>query len=516
MLAAISSLDLAVILLYLAGVGAVGVLVARRQRSTRDYFLGGRDVPWWAAALSIVATETSAVTFIGLPAASFDGDWSVLQLVCGFVLGRVFLAFVFVRALHQSEHVTVYGYLLDRFGPWTRTTAAGLFLSGRILASGVRLFAGCLAVAVVAEGVEVAWVIVGLGLFGTLFTLIGGIRSVVWTDVILGVTLLGGGLLTVAYLLADLPEGWGSLPELASKSRVFRFDAGLNNAGSFWTGLAGGFVLTLATHGTDQDIAQRMLTCRTARSGSISLLASAVLIVPLFVLFLSIGTLLWALFETGNAGFALPVDRNDLLPRFIAQRLPNGLRGLVLAGLLAAALSSLTSALNALASTVVGDFYRPFLARRRKLPEQHWVRASRVITACWGVALIGVALAFIGSQDNIFAIALKTLNYFYGGLLGAFLLGLLTRRGSDRALVPGMLLSVPVVLSLQWIDWMNAPAKAPGPLQELARQCASQFSEGSLPSGVAWPWWISIGTLITITIGLFGKRDPAAESMPVV
>ncbi len=516
----LSPLDWIVVVGYLLAVGAVGVLVGRGQRSTRDYFLGGRGLPWWAATLSILATETSAVTFIGLPAAGYLGDWSALQLVFGFILGRVFLALVFVRVFYRGDHVTVYGFLADRYGHTTRTAAALLFLAGRIVASGVRLYAGCLAVAVAVHIVNVEWIIVGLGIFGTIFTLLGGIRAVVWTDVILGLTLAVGAALSAVWILGDIPGGLATIlddPYFAEKTRVIWLDRGWNNAGSFAVGVIGGFVLTLATHGTDQDIAQRMLTCRNSRAGSLSVLGSAVLILPVFTVFLAIGTLLFFWFKYGSPGWAPPEDANELFPLFIVRGLPVGLAGMVLAGLLAAALSSLTSVLNALSATTVGDFYRPWAERCAartgggEREERHFVRASRLLTACWGVVLILLALGFVGSKDNIFNMALKVLNYFYGGLLGAFLLGMLTRRGSNRSLLTGMLASVPVVLLLQLRQFVDTPINAPGALQDWLTSLAPETTAAiqSCVPDVAWPWWILISTTITMAIGALGRRDPA-------
>ena len=517
MQAGLSYIDWSLVVLFLLGVGAVGFRSSGKQSSTRDYFLGGRSIPWWAASLSIIATETSAVTFIGIPAASFSGDWTVLQLFTGFAIGRVFLAFVFVKAFYKREYITVYGLLAERFGERTRLLSALLFLAGRVVASAVRLYAGCLAVKIALGTDSIETVIIVLGLFGAAFTLKGGIKAVVWTDVILGITLLVGCLVSSAWILTSLPAGAASIFDLdgiSGKLARVRLDSSISdNYIGLFAGLLGGMVLTLATHGTDQDIAQRMLTCRDARGGRLSVLGSAVLILPLIALFLALGTLLWAWHQTGAAGYDIPDDLNEVFPLFIVTDLPTGLAGLVMAGLLAAALSSFTSVLNALSATTVSDIYKPLVRKGAERSDAHYMKISRLATFLWTLLLVGLAIAFVGSQDNIVKIALKVLTYFYGGLLGAFLLAILTSRGSELSVMAGMLASVPVVLLLQLRQFTNKPETAPGLLQNVLED----LSEGTrdtilaLPD-IAWPWWIILGTLTSFLIGCLGKpRKPAQE-----
>ncbi|MCH2582367.1 MAG: hypothetical protein MK133_14345, partial [Planctomycetes bacterium] len=284
MQAGLSIIDWSLVVLFLLGVGAVGFRSSGKQSSTRDYFLGGRSIPWWAASLSIIATETSAVTFIGIPAFAFKNDWSLLQLFTGFAIGRVFLAFVFVKAFYKREYITVYGLLAERFGERTRLLSALLFLAGRVVASAVRLYAGCLAGKIALGTNSIETVIIAVGLFGAAFTLKGGIKAVVWTDVILGITLLTGCLVSCAWILATFPAEAGPIFDLegiSSKLSMIHLDTSISDNKGLFAGLLGGMILTLATHGTDQDIAQRMLTCRDARSGRLSVLGSAVLILPL-------------------------------------------------------------------------------------------------------------------------------------------------------------------------------------------------------------------------------------------
>ncbi|MBN1443702.1 MAG: sodium/solute symporter [Planctomycetes bacterium] len=501
----LSLIDWSVIIVYLLGVGLVGYLVSGRQASTRDYFLGGRSLPWWAAALSIIATETSAVTFIGIPAKAFTGDWSVLQLVLGFVLGRIFLALVFVAVFYRSDYLTVYGFLEHRFGPKTRSASALFFILGRLVASGVRLYAACRAVHF-ATGISISTVIIALGIFGILFTLVGGIRAVVWTDVILGLTFAAGAAVSIAFMVFSISGGLPAIlsePWLAEKLNVIRFSFDPADSSSLIAGILGGFVLTLATHGTDQDIAQRMLTCRDSRSGRLSVMGSAALILPVFILFLAVGTALFAYIRLAAGDLAWPERAEDKYLVFIVRDLPVGLSGFVMAGLLAAALSSFTSALNALASTSIGDFYRPLRLARRELPESHFLRASRAAMLLCGGALILSALAFIDSEENIFNLAIKVFGYFYGALLGPFLVGILTRRGTDGSTLAGMLCSLPVALLLQMREYAAAPHLAPAILRRLMEEMPRAARDAiELVPEIAYPYWIIITTLVCGAVAL--------------
>ncbi len=523
-----SALDWTVVAAFLAAVLVLGLKAAGRQRSTRDYFLGDRSLPWWAVALSIIATETSAATYIGTPGIAYRGSWHFLQMALGFVLARVFIALFVLKVYYRAEVVTVYGFLRSRFGEGARSIAALLFLAGRVVGSGVRLYAACIALRVAAGWTgdrETLLAIAALGTLALAYTLLGGIKAVVWTECVLGTTFLLGGLLAAGLILAKIPGGLGaaaSLPEFADKVRVLHLSppegAGwLSSAQPLWIGLTGGFVLSLATHGTDQDMVQRMLTCPDARRGGMSLIASALLMLPMTVVFLAVGSLLY--FYHSLVPAAKPpgvTNPDDYFLLFIAREIPPGLAGLVLAGLFAAAVSSHTSVLNALASTSIADFYRPHL--RPGATERHYLLASRAFTAAWGIVLVLVASAFIGSAKNVLDLALGTLTYFYGSLLGVFILGIFTRRGSSASATAGMLAAVPVVLILQLRDFLEKADQAP---------TAARAVLGALPAGakealrdcvplLAWPLWIVVGTAITLAIGALSpaRKVPGAPGAP--
>ena len=529
-------LDWAVMGVYFALVLMVGLYASGKHNSTRDYFVGARGLPWGAVALSIVATETSAVTFIGVPGMAYKGDWSLLQLVAGFLVGRVFLSFFFLRIFYRFDIITVYGYLEKRYGDVTRVLAATFFLMGRVVASGVRLFAACLAVHIVTQ-LSIELCIVLLGFFAMGYTFLGGIRSVVWTDVILGLTFTIGGVVAVVFLFLEA-GGENAVPvshaDLWEKLQIFHaglspvMDSAGNATPTTWAdffassqpfliAMVGGFFLTLATHGVDQDNVQRMLSCQDEREGVKSLLASAGVILPLYVLFLGVGTLLWYVhaahpdLKPTLPANAIGNESDYYFPHFIANQIPIGVRGFVFAGIFAAALSSLTSVMNALAATTVADFYEPFINQRGS--DKHYLRAARVFTVLWGLALMALAWFFIGSDENIFTLALKVLTYFYGAILGVFLLGILTRRGSGWTTSLGMMAGVAAVLVLQLREFLENPGVAPPTLERAIQSLPPGFTSvvAEFVPVLAWPLWIIVGAAISFTFGLIGNQVVARQ-----
>lgn len=518
----LSAIDWAVIGIYLVAVFLIGLYSSGRQKSTRAYFIGDRGLPWWAVTLSIIATETSVATYIGTPGLAYRTDWYYLQIVLGLVLGRIFLACFFIPSFYRFEIITVYGFLEKRFGNASRALAALFFLGGRAIASGVRLFAACLAVRV-ATGLPQGWSLLILGVAGIAYTLFGGIKAVVWAECILGLTFLAGGAIAAASILHRIDGGWSAVashPAFQEKLRILHWGlpaAGEASGTGGWlqllasdqpllVGLVGGFVLTLATHGIDQDIVQRMLACPDARRGGRSLLGSAAILLPMIALFLAVGSLLWFLHqihpEMQPAGAA---NADDYFPLYIVRHMPAGIAGIVFAGLFATALSSHTSVLNALAATSIADFYRPFLVKGAS--EEHYLSMSRLLTVLWGALLMGIAWAFFDSQENILRLAMGVLTYFYGAILGVFLLGIFTRRGNTASVLAGMFISVPSVLLLQLRDFLGKPGSAPEILSHFIERLPTLWTRGVIDHvpPLAWPLWIVVGTAVSFGIGALGR-----------
>lgn len=485
-----NTLDAIVMGSYVALVVAVGLLAGRRHETAGDWLLGSRQLPVTLVLLSMVATELSAATFLGVPHAAFVGDWSYLQFALGAMLGKMLVASVAIPLYRRLGLVTVYGLLEDRFGPRARRAAAACFVVGRILASGVRLFIAALALSVVTE--TDLWLSVTLcGVAAGGYTLFGGIRSVIWTDALQAFVFLAGAFAVLWIASAAHPDGLGGILEWAAagqRTQILhpRPFFSLSDARALGVGIIGGFFLTLATHGTDHDMVQRLLTTRRARGGSIALVGSALLNFPLTALFLCVGTAL-AWYAAHHLGFS-PEDPSRIVPWFAMHVLPAGLRGLVFAGILAAAMSSLDSAICAISATWVVDV-RP----KPAAGERDTARRSRMTSVGVTVALVVAAMGMDayrkglepgGGAFSLVDLALSAMTILYGGLLGVFAVAVASpRRRGDRGALAGLAMGACVGITLF--------------LHPLATGSAV----------IAWPWWIPIAsTAAAVTTLVAGDR----------
>ncbi len=465
---------LLVLLAYVVAITAFGTWLGRRGRGVRDYFLGGRSVPWWAIAACIVATETSTLTFIGAPGTAYNGDWTFLQLTLGYVVGRFVIAFIFIPAYFRGEIYTSYELLQKRFGLPVRTVSATIFLLYRTLGDGIRLHAAALVLSL-AAGVPEWWCIVLLGAAMILYTEEGGVTATIWTDSIQMFVYLAGALLCLAAVVPLLPGGvMGALGEAAAagKLRVLDTSFDLRQPFTFWAGVIGGGFLTLATHGTDHYLVQRLLVARSQRDASLGLALSGFLVMAQFGLFLLLGTLFWS--HYGGRPFA----RGDLvLPTFVTTELSGAGLGFILAAIVAAALSP---SLNSMASTTVRDFYLPYVNPRAE--ESTQLRVGRLATVVWGFAQMGMAV-LAQNVDSALQAGLAALGYASGPTVGAFLLGVLTTTAHSKGTMLGMLCGLVASLSAG----MLAP-----------------FLFG-VP-GVAWTWNVCVGAVVTVTVGYLVSR----------
>jgi len=424
----VGALDLAVIAAYLLLTLGVGFALAQRARTAEDYFLGARQLPAWAVMLSVVATETSALTVISVPGIAARGDFGFLQLAFGYLLGRIAVAAWLLPGYFSGTQQTAYERLQQRFGVGTRRALSVVFLITRLLADGVRLFAGAIPLALV-TGWDVGWAIAALGALTLLYTAFGGLRAVVWTDVLQMAVFVAGG---VAVLVVALPLAGGATEAFARAAEAGKLQLihlELSASYSLLAGLAGGALLSAASHGTDHLIVQRLLATRSLAQARWALVGSGVLVIAQFALFLAVGTALWA---AGHAPEGLRGD--ELLPRFVLEQLPAGLAGLVIAGVLAAAMSTISSSISALASSMTHDLYATW---RPQADGAALLRAGRVFTGLWGVLLTATALGFLvlaGGRDTpVVVLALSVASATYGALLGAVLLAGPAGRAGARA-----------------------------------------------------------------------------------
>lgn len=436
-----AAVDYAIVAVYLVGVTLAGVWIAGRQTSSRDYFLGGKDMAWWTVGFSIVASETSTLTFISVPGLAYRGNMHFLQLAFGYFVGRLLVSVVFIPAYFEGDLETAYDFLGRRFGLSLRKAASTVFIVTRVLASGVRLFATAIPVHII-TGLSYPAAILLIGAFTLAYTYLGGLKAVVAMDVVQLFIYLLGALASMLLILHHLPGGWADVAEWATRGGANKLEIlNLETGGSLigflsapYTllgGLLGGTFLTMASHGTDQLLVQRLLGCRTKWDAQRALMLDATLIVLQFAFFLVLGLCLFA-FYGGQSLEQLGLRTSDeIFPKFIVENLPSGLAGLVVAGVLASAMGTLSSSISSLASATFLDLFRP-LRRGRALGPREEVAWSRGFTLLWGLMLIGGALLFTDTTSAVVELGLKIASITYGGLLGVFFLGLFFRRTRER------------------------------------------------------------------------------------
>ncbi len=489
--------DLLVLVLYVTGLVWLGARFSRRQRNIRDYFLTGRQVPWWALLGSIVATETSTITLISVPGYAFGADLTFLQLAFGYIVARVLVALVLLPVFFRTELLTIHQLLTARFGSATGRVAASLFLTTRSLSDGLRLFATGLVLAAVlatvpaAEGlaraiapaadsstVLLAAAIAIVGAATLLYTLLGGMLAVVWADVIQMLVYLGGALLAGIILLTDIPGGWAEVAgraDAAGKFRLFDFALDLSRSYTFWSGLIGGVFISAASHGADQLLVQRYLCCRSLTDARRALVASGLVVFIQFWLLLLIGLMLWTYYTAYDpaalaalsSGGQVQTDR--LLPAFMTSHLPVGVKGLVVAAMVAAAMSTLSSSLNSSAAATVGDFYVPLTRSARS--DSHYLRAARWATVGWGAVQVVVALAAISLSQRVVDEALGIQSFTGGLLLGALALCVLATRAGAAAPIAGLVTGAAVLLVIR------------------------------AATDISWQWYALIGSVTTYAAG---------------
>jgi solute:Na+ symporter, SSS family len=479
------ALDLIIIFGYLIGIVLFGTWFGRKQKTTADYFLGDRSVPWWAVAFSIVATETSTITFISIPGVAFarGGNFGFLQLVFGYLLGRIVISILFIPSYFRGELLTVYQLLDRRFGGKIKMVAASLFVVMRNIADGIRLLLTAIVLAAVyaafqpnanAEPIIIASIIL-IGVAMIIFTYFGGMEAVIWVEVVQLGIYIAGAIAAAVVLINSIDGGLAAANTFAaqySKYSLFDFSLDHTKTFTFWSGLIGGCFLTMSTHGTDQYLVQRYLCTDRPRKATIALLTSGGIVLAQFIGFLFIGVLLFAFYHPFTdpgyataANTAFPFTGGDrVFPDFITKYMPTGLSGLVVAAIFAAAMSS---SLNSIAATAVNDLYKPFRPNR---DDRHYLKVSHVLTLAWGVVQIGVALAVRNQPGSALSMALSIASLINGPILGVFLVGTFLRRVSQPPALIGMLVSI---VSMLYVFFATK---------------------------IAWTWYVFLGSLITFVV----------------
>jgi SSS family transporter len=482
----IHPLDLTIVIVYLLGVTGLGMRFRRLQQTGaldtqaagREYFLGGRTAPWWALAFSIVATETSTLTIIGTPAISYAGNLAFIQLVFGYLIGRVLIVLLLLPGYFRGEFLTAYELIEKRFGEKMRAVAASTFLITRAIAEGVRVSAIALVVSVVLGTSERLAVFIVISLT-VLYTFEGGMKAVIWTDVAQLFVYMTGSAVTLVLLLQRIPGGWSEVTQVAAaaghKLQFLDFSWNLATKYTFWSGVIGGSFLTMATHGTDQTIVQRLLAAKTQRDSGRALLTSGGMVLVQFTVFLLIGVLLFVFAQ--HSPLLAPGDRTDrILPLFLVREMPVGLAGLLLASIVAVAMSNASGSLNSLAASSVLDFAK---LRGKTTDAGQLLRISRAMTLLWGIVLMAFGLVKWGP---LLEAGLTVASLPFGSLLGLFLLGTFDRKAHAFGALVGMFAGLTTVLSV------------------------FQFTK------VAFTWYFLIGAVVTFAVGSLTSRIVAGEN----
>ncbi len=479
-----SALDYFIFVFYLVGVTAFGVMFRKSQQTAADYFVGKRNTHWLVICASIVATETSTLTLIGVPAIAYanyqfpeqGGNFTYLQVVMGYIVARFIISLVFIPAYFKGNLQTAYKLLENRFGGSVKNFAASLFLLVRAVGDGVRTFAASIVISAVLafslpDFPQLTLVsILIVGILTLIYTYEGGLVAVLWTDLVQLIIYVSGAIIAAVILWTSIPGGWPEIQSVAAGAGKFQFVSfsfDYSVPFTFWAGLIGGTFLTMASHGTDQMLVQRLLACKNESDSKKAIITSGFVILFQFALLLFVGVMLYVYYQ--HFPMTTELANNDqIFPKFIVEQLPSGVSGLMIAALTAAAMSTLSSSLNSLASTSILDFYKPLI--NPNADETKLLKLSKIMTAVWGVVLIGIA--FIAKDwGSVFTVGLTIASLVYGPMLGAFLLGVLTTRANQKGVVIGMLASISTMITVK------------------------------LYTTVAWTWYVLIGTTVCFSVG---------------
>ena len=465
------TLDYIIIVVFLIGTAAFGIISGGKQKTVKDYFLGSKNIPWWAVCFSIVAAETSTLTFISIPGLAYLTNLNFLQVTFGYLIGRILVASVLLPAYNKGELLTAYTFLENRFGGKTRSFASIIFLFTRTAADGVRLFATAIPLKLMLN-IDYPLAIAIIALITLVYTYTGGMKGVIWVDVILMFIYLGGAILSAIYLINLIPGGWDAVTASALADNKFSvFNLGFENGISgFFSqpytllgGLIGGAFLSMASHGTDQLIVQRLLSTKSLRDGQKAIIGSGIIVIFQFAIFLVVGVMLYAFYGSLN------IKSDEIFPMFIINILPSGVSGIIVAGLFAAAMSTLAGSMTSLASSTMNDLFIPFFGKN--LDDNKQLRISRLFTIFWAGMLVIAAILFMESSRAVVEIALSIASFTYGGLLGTFLLGILNKKAKQEDALAGFVAGIFIMVSVISLKL------------------------------VAWTWYTIIGVIATLLIG---------------
>ena len=497
----LNALDFVVIIAYLLGVTALGIWVGRRQRDSKDYFVADREIPWWAVMFSIVASETSALTFISVPGLAYVTNLGFLQLAFGYLVGRIALAYTLLPRYYEGNLVTAYALLEQRFGLAARRFTSIVFMVTRGMADSVRVFATAVPIALIIgpllpKAAVMPVAVLVLGTLTIIYTIRGGMRAVVWTEIVQASVYLIGGLSAVVLAGHLTSGGWSAIlhnASAANKLQMISWSTSIDDPYTMFAGVIGGAFLSMASHGADQLIVQRLLSARSLKAAQAAVIGSGVAVIVQFFLFLILGIGLWGFY--GGKAFSIP---DEIFPTFIVDQMPHGLVGLLLAAVLAATMSTHSGAINSLAAASTHDIYLPLTGR--KPDDAETLRVGRWFALIWGIVLTGGALLFPeNAKTPVVVVALSIASFTYGGLLGGFFLAIFWRRARQSDAIFGMAVGIVCMAVIVFAKQISLaiPALAPT-LAPVSR--------------IAFPWYVLIGTAITLIAGILASLTHGVPS----
>ncbi|RJP68923.1 MAG: sodium:solute symporter [Ignavibacteriales bacterium] len=476
------TIDYAIIAAYLLGVAIFGILSGGKQKSVKDYFLGASTIPWWIVCFAIVAAETSTLTFISIPGLAYVTNLNFLQVTIGYLIGRILVAFFLLPQYFKGDLSTAYSYLENRFGVKTRSFASIVFLFTRTAADGVRLFATAIPLKLMLN-IDYPLAILIVAVFTFIYTFTGGIKGVIWVDALQMCIYIGGALIAGYFLLDLLPSGWNAVVAAAQPDNKMNlinlgFDKGIGeffkNPYTLFGGIIGGAFLSMASHGTDQLIVQRLLVIKDLNKAKKAIITSGVIVIFQFAIFLIIGLALFAYYGK------MDMRSDEIFPKFILDQLPVGITGIIIAGLFAAAMSTLAGSISSMASSTMMDLYKPYFSGKN-FDEAKALKRSRYVTIFWALVLIGSAFFFMNTSQAVVEIALSISSFTYGGLLGTFLLGILVKKATQEDALAGFTSGIFVMIAVISLKL------------------------------VAWTWFTIIGVLTTLIIGFILSKLSARK-----
>ncbi len=463
--------DFIVIVAFLIGIALFGIFKGGKQKTVEDYFLGSKSVPWWAVCFSIVAAETSTLTFISIPGLAYLTNLNFLQVTFGYLLGRIIIANFFLPSYFKGELSTAYAFLENRFGSKTRSFSSIVFLFTRTAADGVRLFATAIPLKLMLN-IDYPTAIIIIAIITLVYTITGGVKGIIWVDVVLMIIYLGGAILAGYFLLTEyLPDGFNSIILAAQTDNKLSFlNLGFDQSFSEFfnqpytliSGLLGGAFLSMASHGTDQLIVQRLLSTNNLKQAQKAIVGSGILVILQFVIFLLVGVALYAYYGP------LDIRSDEIFPKFIIEKLPSPFSGIIIAGLFAAAMSTLAGSISALSSSTMLDLYNPFKKNRNK---DNDLKVSRMFTVMWAILLVFAAIFFMNSPQTVVELALSIASFTYGGLLGTFMLGLFVKNATQEDALAGFTSGIFIMITVISLNM------------------------------VAWTWFTLIGVIATMLVG---------------